>query len=132
MIKKWIKNGTHDYLLLEQKMQGRMLGKGYHNFAVAVTSWLLRIAVVSAVICAACALVYQLILALLPALAVLFIVLFCMGYVMKSTSPAFRKQQKETREKEFEHIRQVEQQRINNENQRRQNEAMGTGTYYRP
>jgi len=37
------------YLRFENRLCGRMLGKGYHLFAVALTSWLLRAVVVGAI-----------------------------------------------------------------------------------
>jgi len=41
-----LKKGFQNYLLIEQKMQGYMLGKGYHNLAVKVTKWLLRAGII--------------------------------------------------------------------------------------
>jgi len=51
------------YMQFENRLCGRMLGKGYHLFAVALTSWLLRSVAICGIIYAFCkliALVFQL------------------------------------------------------------------------
>jgi len=41
-----LQKGFQNYFLIEQKIQGRMLGKGYHTLAVKVTTWLLRAGII--------------------------------------------------------------------------------------
>jgi len=148
-----LKKGFQKYLLIEQKIQGRMLGKGYHTLAVKVTTWLLRAGIIGLTAYTVFnALNYVIdwmshhkvmIILTVFALSWLLIPLFMFLEAKHSKVPfssipksdielwdkrkkdsLFQREMKRWKEgeKEFERIRQAQQQRIDNE---RQNRAMG-------